>query len=90
MADPKPTPDAELVKVFVTGDAGLIGVARSLLDAEGIDYMLRGEGLQDLFGIGRVSGYNYVVGPAEFWVRSEDAARVTALLNDLGASERNE
>jgi hypothetical protein len=86
MNDPRPIPDAQLVKVYVTGDAGLIGVARSLLDAEEIDYMVRGEGLQDLFGFGRLTGYSYVVGPAEFWVRSEDAARVKSLLQNLGDS----
>jgi hypothetical protein len=80
---PEPTPDADLVKALVTGDAGLIAVARSLLDAEGIEYLLRGDGLQDLFGFGRLTSFNYLVGPAEFWVRAEDAQRARELLKDL-------
>src|SRR2546430_2016492 len=39
---PEPTPDAELVRVFTTGDAGLIAIAKSLLDGEEIDYLVRG------------------------------------------------
>jgi hypothetical protein len=84
---PEPTPDAELVQVLATGDAGLI--------AEEIDYFVRGDGLQDLFGLGRVTGFSYAMGPAEFWVRAEDAQRAQDLLKDLspldgqaGASEK--
>ena len=82
---PNPTPahDVELVRVLATGDMGLIAVARSLLEAEGIDYFVRGDGLQDLAGLGRIAGYSYAFGPAEFWVRAEDADRVRELLKDL-------
>jgi len=82
---PAPTPDAELVSVLATGDAGLIAVAKSLLDAEEIDYFVRGDGLQDLAGLGRITGFSYVFGPAEFWVRAEDAQRARDLLKDLTA-----
>lgn len=40
--------DAVLVPVFATGEAALIAVAKSLLEAEGIDYFVRGEGLGHL------------------------------------------
>ncbi len=82
---PEPTPDAELVPVLRTGDAGLVPLAKSMLEAEGIEYLVRGEGLQDLFGAGRVGGYNFVVGPAEFLVRAEDGERAKALLEGLTA-----
>lgn len=84
---PTPTPDVELVSVLATGDAGIIAVAQSLLEAEGIDYFLRGDGLQDLFGFGRITGFSYAMGPAEFCVRSEDAVRARALLDGLQASK---
>lgn len=80
---PEPTPDAELVRVLATGDAGVIAVAKSLLEGEEIDYFVRGDGLQDLFGLGRVTGFSFAMGPAEFWVRSEDAARARELLDGL-------
>jgi hypothetical protein len=85
---PAPTPDAELVSVLATGDPGLITVAKSLLEGEQIDYFVRGEGLQDLFGWGRITGYSFAVGPAEFWVRADDAERARALLKDLRERER--
>jgi hypothetical protein len=83
---PEPTPDAELARVLATGDAGVIAIAKSLLDAEEIDYFVRGDGLQDLFGLGRATGYSFAMGPAEFWVRFDDAARARVLLEGLSVA----
>jgi hypothetical protein len=80
--------DVALVPVFATGEAALIAVAKSLLEAEEIDYFVRGEGLSDLFGYGRITTYNFVLGrPPEFMVRKEDAERARELLKDLAAGE---
>lgn len=83
---PEPTPDAGLVRVLATGDAGVIAIAKSLLEGQEIDYFVRGEGLQDLFGLGRITAYSFAMGPAEFWVREDDADRARTLLKDLTAS----
>jgi putative signal transducing protein len=82
---PEPTPDVELVPVLATGDAGVIAFAKSLLEAEEIDYFVRGDGLQDLFGLGRMTGFSFAMGPAEFLVRSDDADRARELLDGLTA-----
>lgn len=59
-------------------------LAKSLLEGEQIDYMVRGEGVQDLLAWGRaLTGFNPVVGPVEFLVRAEDAARARELLRNL-------
>jgi len=87
LAGPDPTPDAALVSVLATGDAGIIAIAKSLLEGEGIDYFVRGDGLQDLFGLGRVTGFSFAMGPAEFWVREDDAIRARELLKDLTVSD---
>jgi len=84
---PEPTPDVELVRVLATGDAGLIAVARSILDEEAIDYFVRGDGLQDVFGMGRITGFSSAMGPAECWVREDDAARARELLEGLTPSD---
>ena len=84
---PEPTPDAELVPVLATGDAGVIAVAQSLLEAEKIDFFVRGDGLQDLFGLGRMTGFSFAMGPAEFLVRADDADRARELLNGLTAPQ---
>ena len=83
---PEPTPDVELVRVLATGDAGLIAVAKSLLEGAEIDYFVRGDGLQDLFGLGRITAYSFAMGPAEFWVRADDADSARELLEGLTAS----
>ena len=80
---PEPTPDVELVPVLATGDAGVIAVAKSLLEAEDIDYFVRGDGLQDLFGLGRMTSFSFAMGPAEFLVRADDEDRARELLNGL-------
>ena len=63
-----------------TADEGLASLVKSMFDGEGIRYVVRGEGLQDLLGWGRVGGFNYIVGPAEFLVHQDDADRARALL----------
>ena len=81
---PPADPTIQLTTVFSAGDPALIAVAKSLLEGEGIEYLVRADGLQDLFGWGRVgSGYNIVTGPAEFVVRQDDAERARELLRDL-------
>ena len=80
---PEPTPDVELVSILATGDPGVIAMARSLLEGEDIDYFVRGEGLQDLFGLGRITGFSFAMGPAQFLVRADDAARARGLLDGL-------
>jgi hypothetical protein len=79
------TPEVTLEPVLRTADAGLIPLAKSLLEGEEIEYFVRGENIQDLFGARRLGGYNYVTGPAEFWVNAEDAERARTLLEGLDA-----
>jgi Putative prokaryotic signal transducing protein len=84
---PEPTPDVELVPILATGDPGVIAMARSLLEGEEIDYFVRGEGLQDLFGLGRITGFSFAMGPAQFLVRADDADRARALLDGLTTTD---
>jgi hypothetical protein len=84
---PEPTPDVELVSVLATGDPGVLALAKSLLDAEQIDYFVRGEGLQDLFGLGRITGFSFAMGPAQFLVRADDADRARGLLEGLATAD---
>lgn len=73
----------DLIRIFDASDAAVIPLVKSLLEGEQIDFMVRGEAVQDLIGWGRIGGANYAVGPVEFWVRPEDAERAAALLADL-------
>jgi hypothetical protein len=86
---PEPTPDVELVPVFATGNPALIALAKSLLDGEEIDYLIRDGAPHDrIYGIGRATGYEFGMGAAEFWVRADDAERVKELLEDLSAADQ--
>jgi hypothetical protein len=85
---PAPTPDAELVRVFTTADLALTALARSLLDGEAIDYFVKGDSLQDLFGVGRSTGFGSPTRGVEFWVRADDEERTRELLEAVSASDQ--
>ena len=55
-------------------------------DEAQIEFMKRGEAVQDLFAAGRLLGLNPVVGPVEFWVRSENEAQARELLAGVDES----
>lgn len=74
----------ELVTVFETGDPGLLAMAHSLLDQAEIPYLTLGEGIQDLFGLGRFgTGWNVLTGPVHLQVEAARADEVRTLLGEL-------
>jgi hypothetical protein len=73
-------PEIELVKIYEGGDAAVLPVVESVLRDSGIEFLTRGEALQDLFALGRFGGLNNAIGPVEFWVRAEDEAAARELL----------
>jgi hypothetical protein len=83
----EPRPDVELVRVFATGDPGLVALAKSLLQSASIEFMVRGEGIQNLFGIGSLSLVNPFTGLVEFLVAAEDADDARRLLEDPATSD---
>lgn len=78
------TPEPALVCVLRAEDPGFVPLAKSMLSERGIEYLVRGEDLQDPFGA-HVGGGGYGSGPVEFWVREEDEARARALFDGLTA-----
>jgi hypothetical protein len=80
-------PIESLVKVYETGNAAVIPVLESVFQDAGIEYLAKGEGIQDLFGWGRFgTNLNYVVGPVEFYVNEEDAGEALELVQTLESS----
>jgi hypothetical protein len=54
-------PEIALVKVYEMGNAAIIALLESLPDSAGIEYMTKGEWIQDLFGWGRLgTNLNFV------------------------------
>jgi hypothetical protein len=75
------TPEAHLVRVYETGNPALIAVAKSLLEDAKIEFMTKGEPVQDLFGWGRLgTGFSCIVGPVEFFVREDEAETARQVL----------
>lgn len=76
------------VAVFTSGDAGLLALARSILESEGVPFTTSHERLQDLFGAGRLGlGYNPLVGAVELRVAEVEAARARELLSQVEQPE---
>ena len=81
--EPEQAEWVDLVTVLTSSDPALLAVAKSLLEADGITFIARGEGLQDLFGLGRVGGFNAVTGPVEIQVSTAAEAEARRLLVNL-------
>ena len=84
-AEPDTAEWVDLVTVLTSSDPAMLAVAKSLLEADGIKFTARNEVLQDLFGLGRVGGFNAVTGPVEIQVSPAAEAEARRLLADLDA-----
>lgn len=73
-----------MVVVFETSDFTLFEMAKSLLKANGIDFMTAKESLQDVIGGGRMGGLNIIAGPAQLSVPESEVERAQELLAELG------
>jgi hypothetical protein len=83
-------PDPKIETVYATGDPALVTVVKSLLEDAEIEYFTKGYEIQDLVGIGRLGGFNNVIGPVEFVVAAEDEPTARELLADLNDTVRDE
>jgi hypothetical protein len=79
-------PDRELITVLETRDQVLLPMAKQTLDKDGIEYQVRREHLQHLFGLARSVPDTAVAGLAQLIVRSEDASNARQLLKDCDLS----
>ena len=78
------TDHSPLVTVLATGDNAKIIVAKMLLEASEIPFVVVGDGLQDLFGIGRLTGgTNFITGPVQIRVTEDDAEDALEILADM-------
>jgi hypothetical protein len=84
MTETKPQ-SRSLVTVFVGGEPGSVGLAKSILDDAGIRYYVQGGMISDFWGWGRIGplGYNCVTGPVRIFVAVPEADVARELLSDL-------
>jgi hypothetical protein len=76
-------PDFELVTVLENSDPAVIALAESLLLEESIPYLKKFDQVQDFFAMGRLMGFNPVVGPVVIQVPEEHAEKASEMLGDL-------
>ena len=75
---------SDLVTVFESSDVALLALAKAALDQAGIRYVAQAEGIQDLFGVGRLfSSYNLITGAPRIRVTTENAERARQVLSEL-------
>lgn len=73
-----------LVTVLASGDSTQVIMAKLLLESADIRFVVQGEGVQDLFGIGRLTGgANFITGPVEIRVLADDAEAAREVLREL-------
>ena len=74
------------IVVFRTGDELLLAMAKELLEDQAVPFIVRGEGLQHLTGVGTIgTGFNLFAGASEILVRAEDSRKASDILSVLDA-----
>ena len=69
--------DLSVVPVLVTNDASALAIAKSLLDAEGVECQIEGESGQETLGLGPLPG---ATGPMRLMVARKDQEAARGLL----------
>jgi hypothetical protein len=72
------------VTVFSSGNEAIISVVKSILDEANIRFVIKGENVENLFGLGVIgTGFNPITGPVEFQVMPENVKYAKELLKDV-------
>jgi hypothetical protein len=73
-----------LVTIYKTGNEAIVVLVKSMLDEAEIQYLVTGEGLQGLLGVGVIgTGFNPLTGPVQIKVMPEDEEYARELLKDI-------
>lgn len=79
-------PPGEFVTVFTAWDPAALPVVESLLESNGIPYLVANDVIQDMFSWGRfIGGFNPVFGPPVVKVPELHADAARAMLVDLAS-----
>lgn len=78
----------EMVTIATVSDPAFLLVAKSILQDAGISYLAKNEGVQDLFGMGRIgTGFTIFAQPVELQVPGELVDDATRLLDKIERPE---
>jgi hypothetical protein len=88
LPEPEEIPDEKLVALLRTGDPNELAFAEAVLTEADIPFVKKGEGVQDLFALGRVGlGFNPITGPIVLLVSEEHAAEGARLIEESEQAE---
>jgi hypothetical protein len=79
---PEPESHKPLVPIYVCHNPAELPVVKSLLTQAGIEFMVRGEQIQGMFGVGQLGGTSLIV-PLEIRVLPSDAEAAVELLEGV-------
>ena len=80
---PAPEPDMELVPIIQVREETKLILIESVLEEAKIPYMAKGEQIQDLFGLGRLTVVNPITGPVVIFVSSDNAEKARELVAEV-------
>jgi len=76
--------ESDLITIFESGNQGIIAFVKSILDSAEIPYLVKGENIQNLFGLGVIgTGFNPISGPVQIQVNREDESAARELLAEI-------
>ncbi len=76
--------ESDLITIFQSGNQAVIVMVKSILDGAEIPYLVKGENLQNLFGLGVIgTGFNLIAGPVEIQISRKDEPAARELLAEI-------
>jgi len=80
----------DMVTIKIIDDQSFLMVAKSIIESAEIPFFTKNEGVQELFGFGRVgTGFNIAAGPIEIQVPKEYAEEALTLLESAEQDDKN-
>lgn len=90
LAPPLADNEVEAVPVYSTSDEATCALVQSILGAAGIEHFTTNQQAQDLFGLGRIGGYNPLVGPVQILVANDRSEEAIQLIKEAVSTNAEE
>ena len=80
-----------MVPLFVPKNVAVLSLVKSILDGEGIRYVVENENVQSLIGLGAFgTGFNPLTGPIQIYVEKDRVEDAKILLEELLKEDKGE
>jgi hypothetical protein len=90
MSKDKASKYSGMVPLYVPKNVAVLSLVKSILDGEGIRYLVENENVQSLIGLGAFgTGFNPLTGPIQVYVEKDRVEVAKILLEDLLKEDEN-